>query len=265
MSKQLFQDLLASFKRSNKYRKLVLAERAGYKNTDDYKKYLENQINGVVEDVKPAKVVKTTKKKPTIHIVDIIDCSGSMCGGKIKSAVVGINNGIKELKVDKKVNYSYTLCHFSGSSDIQFKYLNAKLDEIDYISFVDRGMTALYDAIGFTLTKVKKEILRNEKVLVNIYTDGGENGSQHYTAVKISEMIKELKDFTVTFIGTNQDVKNVIQNLSIAESNTLTYDGSAKGLANSLSLNSIARSSFSKSVTKGADVSVGFYKNVTKK
>ena len=38
MSVKLFQDLLASFKRSNKDRKLKLAQKAGYTTDEDYKK-----------------------------------------------------------------------------------------------------------------------------------------------------------------------------------------------------------------------------------
>lgn len=267
MSEQLFQDLLASLKRSNKERKLKLAEKAGFKTIEEYKMYLEGQIAG-----KPEKTVvkKTTKKKetvkPTIHIVDIIDCSGSMSGSKIRNAIRGINNGIQELKKDDKVNYTYTLCNFSGAHDIDFKYLNTSLDEVDPVYFHDRGMTALYDAIGITLDKVKNEVLKGEKVLVNIYTDGGENGSYSYNSTKVSEMIEALKEnFTVTFIGTDADVDNVISRLKIDESNTLKYDGSADGLAKGMQVNSVARSFYSASVAKGEDVSIGFYKNVIKK
>lgn len=269
MSVQLFKDLLASFKRSNKDRKLVLAKKAGYNTVNDYKSYLESMINGTNTEIKSKPTKKVTTKTtgiPTIHIVDIIDCSGSMGGSKINNANKGINDGVKELKKSDVANYIYTICDFSSTSDINFKIINQPIKDVPPVKFYDRGITALYDAIGETLTRVKKNVPKGEKVLVNIYTDGGENGSIKYSSEKVSSLIKELKeDYTVTFIGTSNDVANVSRALSIDKSNTLVYDGSASGLASSMTTNSVARTTYSKNVASGKDVSTGFYKNVVKK
>lgn len=268
MSKKLFEDLLASFKRSNKERKLKLANKAGYATVEGYKEYLERQINVVLEPVVVAKPVDSSKNtvKPTIHIVDIIDCSGSMSGGKIRNAIKGINDGIKELQNSDIADYIYTICDFSDASDINFSYINKNIKEVGKIDSSARGITALYDAIGITLGKVQDNVLKGEKVLVNIYTDGGENGSRIFSSVGISNLISVLKDdYTVTFIGTSYDVAQVTTILSIESSNTLVYDGSATGLASSMTTNSIARTAYSKNVALGNDVSKGFFKNVVKK
>ena len=75
MSKKLFEDLLATLKRSNKARKLVLAERAGYSTVEEYKEYLENQISGT------GKVKSTKTKKVKENLTDMViafDTTGSM-------------------------------------------------------------------------------------------------------------------------------------------------------------------------------------------
>lgn len=255
------EQLLFDFMKSNKERRLKIAIKAGYSTSEDYIKYLKG-----IETVIVTKKVSKKRGKPTIHIIDIIDCSGSMFGAKINNAIKGINNGILELKKDTSVNYTYTLCDFSGSNDIQYKYVKAPLNTVETVNFRDRGMTALYDAIGKTLTTASKNIKKDEKVLVNIYTDGEENGSRSFDSKKVSELIEDLKkDYTVTFIGTDVDVKSVITKLKIDETNTLAYDGSGKGLEKSMSLNNLARSAYSSSVKEGKDVSVGFFKNIVKK
>ena len=265
------QEILSSLMKSNKERRTKLAIKAGYKTSEDYITYLKKMIaTPVVVTTKKASKKKESKVKevvkPTIHIIDIIDCSGSMAGNKITNAIKGINNGILELKKDTSINYTYTICDFSYSHDINFMYVRKPLSSVTNITFRDRGQTALYDAIGKTLKDANDNIPSTEKVLVNIYTDGGENGSKKFTDKNISTLIEALKkNFTVTFIGTDYDVKSVIQRLNIDKSNTLAYDGSAKGLAETMTMNDIARSSYSASVKEGKDVSKGFYKNIVKK
>lgn len=261
--------LLKDLKKSNKERKLKLALKAGFATVESYLDYLDKQVlsGGKLNTPTKAKVVaKTSKVKPTIHIVDIIDCSGSMSGEKIRSAVLGINNGIENLRKDTKANYKYTLCDFSDSRDINFKYSNSDLIDVKSINFGDRGMTALYDAIGITLNKVNQFKDSKDKVLVNIYTDGGENGSISYSESSINQLINELKSkgFTVTFIGTERDTMNVISKLGIDKSNTLSYDGSAQGLKMSMEKTVTARAMYSTAVADGQDVSKGFYKNINK-
>ncbi len=257
------EELLFSFMKSNKKRRETIAANAGHSTPESYIEYLKDK------KVVAKKAIKTESKKPikpTIHIIDIIDCSGSMVGAKIRNAIVGINNGIVELKKDDSVDYTYTICDFSYHHDIQYAYVRESLSKVNAVTFRDRGQTALYDAIGTTLKDASKHIPKGEKVLVNIYTDGGENGSRSFNAPKISELIDSLrKDYTVTFIGTDYDVKSVIRNLKIDESNTLVYDGTGEGLAETMTMKDIARSAYSSSVKEGKDVSVGFFKNIVKK
>lgn len=259
MSNEVFVNLLKQLKKANQASKLKLAQKNGYSTIEDYQNYLDGMILG-----KSSK--KTSKEKPIVHVVDILDASGSMAGSKISNANQGIKTGIEKLRDEKNVNHTYTFVHFSDSNDIKTPIFMEKLNNVKYSYIKDRNSTALYQAVGTTLNKLVEKVKDGEKVLVNIYTDGGENDSKiPYTANYVSNLIENLKSkgYTVTFIGTDRDVLNVINKLNIDESNTLKYNGSADGLKMSMTATFNARTAYSANVAKGEDVSKGFYSKRT--
>jgi uncharacterized protein YegL len=272
MSNTLFESLLKDLNKANKARKVKLTQKAGFQTVEDYRDHLKDLITGGTGlqpnlQAQPDTVAapQTPTVKPTIHVVDIIDCSASMSGAKIQNAVRGINSGIEKLKSENDVNYTYTICDFSYHNDINYKHVLTEISKVQSVSFRDRGNTALRDAIGETLDLIREKVKDNtEKVLVNIYTDGEENGSQIYSDGQIAALIETLQkeNFTITFIGTNNDVNRVVKAYKLHESNTLKYDGSAKGLEVTLDSTSIARSSFKSKVLRGEDVTMGFYKDI---
>lgn len=268
MSKQLFEKLLQDYSKSNKERKEKIAIKAGYSTGDEYKAYLQSQIGNTVTVELPVGLGKTSaaKVRPTIHIVDIIDCSGSMSGSKLDSAIEGINGGVSNLQMQKGLNvdYMYTLCNFSEPNYINISN-TLPIRDVKKISFRARSSTALNDAVGKSIeTILERRSSNQDKVLINIYTDGQENSSVRYNNSSLSELIERVKGegVTVTFIGTERDTANVIKNLSIEQTNTLSYDGTAKGLSKSMSVNSLARTDYSQAVLKGEDVTRGYFKNL---
>ena len=54
-----------------------------------------------------------------------------------------------------------------------------KVKKLTSKEYYVRGCTALYDAIGITINRLKKDV-KNEKVLFVITTDGLENASKEY-------------------------------------------------------------------------------------
>lgn len=259
MSKELFKNLLADFKKANKERKEKLAKKAGYNSSADYELFLSRMI---LDDTTLGNI---PVEKPIIHIVDIVDCSGSMSGEKIRVAASGVNEGIKELQKVTDVIYKYTLCTFSYSDAIHLIYRKTDISNIRANHFKAVGYTALYDAIGKVFDEFREKP-NDEKVLINIYTDGEENNSKIWTASSTSRLIEEGKDrgITVTFIGLQGDVDRVIANLKIEDSNTLVYNGTAAELDMAFGTTISARATYSMSVLAGEDVTKGFYKNIKK-
>ena len=263
----------ADFKRLNKVARETYATRRGFADAASYmehvKKAAETDPDGTAELVVSKKVTKTAKKVavvggklPIIHVVDVVDRSGSMSGEKLSSAILGVNQGVNELRKETDIEYKYTLCTFD--SLVQFKTLKQDLSKVENVSFKSGGTTALFDAIGMTIGKIENNLEENAKVLVNIYTDGAENASLKFGRAQIAEMIKEYekKGFTFSFIGTPHDTQYVINTLNIDASNTLSYDGTGAGLKKSMTSTFAARSVYSKNVKEGKDVTIGFYKNI---
>ena len=53
--------------------------------------------------------------------------------------------------------------------------------------------TPLYDAMGFSVNKLKEKVKPEDKVLVTILTDGEENASNEYNQQTINKLVEGLK------------------------------------------------------------------------
>lgn len=274
-------ELLKSIRQYNKTARETRAVKEGFATAADLILYLEGEIRqgrGNINFSKPTKPPGATtpppskktvkavvgkRKRPIIHVVDVLDSSGSMYGAKIAAAITGINMGIRGLKEDKSpVDHIYTMCDFSD--DVIFRYLKLPIQAVGEFKGETRGSTALFDAIGKTIEVLKPELHLGDKVLVNIYTDGQENSSRHYNASAIATLIDALsaQGWTFTFIGTAPDVAHAQSILKVKASNTLVHDNTAESLRSAFVTNTSARSSYSAKVSAGEDVSEGFYKDI---
>jgi hypothetical protein len=93
---------------------------------------------------------------------------------------------------------------------------------------------------------------------------GQENASRAFTKYQIASLINHVKTrgFTVTFVGTKNDVDNVVRQLSIDSTNTLVHDNTARGVQDAF-FNTIGSTmTYASKVAKGEDVSRGFYKKI---
>lgn len=203
----------------------------------------------------------------TVHNVHILDASTSMNnGGKIKAALQGINEETRFLKEDRTVNYTNTLISFSGSFDCKTHTYMTPIAQATDVDIRTRGMTALHDAIGITLTRLRTSKKYDEKVLVKIFTDGGENDSKSWNGDRVKALIAELETegFTIVFVGTTQDTATAITQYNLHASNTMSHDNTSRGITESFRTSNSATLSYSKKVAKGQDVKVGFFKQVGK-
>lgn len=269
-------EMLKAIKQYNKTAREGKAIKEGFKNATEMIKLLDLLVNSgkgslpfkaasvAVPQEKKKPVVKVkVGVKPTIHVIDVLDSSGSMSGGKIAAAIKGVNHGIETIKNDKAdVNYTYTLCDFSD--DLIFRYTLSALKDVNNFRGGTRGSTALYDAIGRSVELVQPSVKDTDKVLVNIYTDGEENASRRFRANDIASLIEELSKvgWTFTFIGTQRDVDFAQKNLKFDMSNTLVHDNTSRGMASAFTTNSVSRAAYSSKVSAGEDVSKGFYKDI---
>jgi len=168
----------------------------------------------------------------TQEVVAIIDRSGSMCG-KEEDTIGGVNSSLEVIKQDLKpneqVNVSIKL--FDHEEKLLIRSLNiTQIRPIELRQFVPRGQTALYDAIGSTLTYFMEKKLHNptsyDKCLIYIATDGCENCSKKFNAKSLKKLItsaQESYNIELLYLGANQDAILEATKIGILSSHAINY------------------------------------------
>ncbi len=175
------------------------------------------------------------KNKTDITI--ILDRSGSM--ESVKSDTIGGFNSFLSEQQKVEGEASLSLVQFDDQYEVVYtdKDINSA-DKLTENTFQPRGMTALYDAVGRTINSVGQRLAdlnendRPDKIVFVILTDGFENASKEFSAVKINQMISHQKDtykWEFIFIGANQDAVLSAQAIGISANAALTYAANAEG------------------------------------
>jgi Mg-chelatase subunit ChlD len=205
--------------------------------------------------VKAAKAVAKKPKKEKldpVRIVFILDRSTSM--EKMRDeAIEGFNLFVKaQQELPGKANFSFVLF----DSEVVLVYDNAnikKIPALDRESYKPQGMTALYDAIGYTVERYK-HAKKSEKTIVAVLTDGQENASCKYKSWDVQQMLKEVQDegkWEVLFLGANLDTAKFATSAGIKLSNSTDYDYTKKGM-----VDVINSASYATSVMRGRSINV---------
>jgi Mg-chelatase subunit ChlD len=211
-------------------------------------------------------LVSDNTSKPRIHNVFIVDASGSMSGSKYTSAINGLNEILNGIHSDVDSENTLTIVEFEGSSIVRRVLPNQTIPKT-YRGMGCGGSTPYLQAIGETLEFIVQERVGNydvnDKVLVNVFSDGEENTSTgKFSEPKVlKNYINELKNegVTVTFVGTQSDVKYAVDYLAMDASNTLIHANTAASIKMSFNTTLKARAVYSKKVSLGEDVKTAFY------
>ena len=166
--------------------------------------------------------------KTRIFNLIIIDESGSM--QSIKSAA--IDSVIRSAqKKNEEQEHFVSLVTFN--SDVKTIYECVAVDDVKELTeetYQPGCCTALYDAMGISLSALRKKVAEEDKVLVTVVTDGYENASREYNGKAIKALVDELKakGWVFAYIGANQDVEAVAATISIT--NTLSFNATTAGV-----------------------------------
>lgn len=180
----------------------------------------------------------------------VLDRSGSM--DSMKREIIGGFNSFLEDQKEVPGSATMTLVQFDDQIDrlAAFKPLS-EIKPLDDATYVPRGCTRLYDAIGLTVTTVKDEIKKADekpdKVLVVILTDGMENASQEYETNSIKSLLEaqQAAGWEFTFIGANQDAILTARGIGLTNAAAnMTYAATPKGAVNMMASLSAATASF---------------------
>ena len=209
------------------------------------------------------------ENKHQVHNLIILDESGSM--GTIKSLII---NGFNELVQSVKgiegqfpeQEHLISMVSFNALNNNILHFIDpvSKLDAINDSTYNPASMTPLYDAMGFSISKLKLylEGKENYSVLVTVLTDGEENASKEYTGAAIKNLVDELKqqNWTFTYIGADHDVEGMASKMNIR--NTMSFDKNGQDIKRMFERESSSRIKFSLRIRKGEQDNNDYYSKV---
>lgn len=177
-------------------------------------------------------------KKERTELVFILDKSGSMAGLE-KDTIGGYNSMLAKQK-DLEGDCVITTVLF----DNDYELLHDRIDIRAVSPLTDNdyqvgGSTALLDAMGRTIQKIKKvqkntdPAFRADQVLFVIMTDGEENSSREYRPEKIKSLVEKQKEegWEFIFMGANIDAIVTAGSFGIGADRALDYLPDSKGTA----------------------------------
>ncbi len=187
-------------------------------------------------------------KSHSVYNLIILDESGSM--ESIKSGIIsGFNEVIQSIKgIGKKFTEQRHFVSFVTFNGLGIKTLLEcvpvnRIKPIDENIYNPDSMTPLYDAIGFSVNSLRKNIAgdRESNVIVTILTDGLENASKEYCENQIKELIENLKKnkWEFTYIGTDHDVDKSSKSISII--NKISFNKNEESIDNMFASEKMAR------------------------
>lgn len=178
-------------------------------------------------------------KENLTFIAVVLDRSGSMEGLR-EDTIGGFNSFLSEQKRCPG-EALFTLVQFDNFYEIHADCLKiGDVRELTRETYVPRGGTALYDAIGRTIDSVgaklaaMPEVERPSKVLIMIQTDGHENASHAYTRAQVANMIKHQREkyaWDFVFVGASEQAVADAVALGVAAEWTAQYSADAVGTA----------------------------------
>ncbi len=208
-------------------------------------------------------------EKDTIYNLIIVDESGSMSSIQ-QPTVDGFNMLLSNIKSSAKEFedqiHKVSFVSFNSVNGVRFitDLSPAKeVKKVKYKEYNPDGGTPLYDVIGASVNRLRKQISedQNAKVLVSIFTDGYENASKEFSVYYIQSMVRllELEGWTFSYIGTDHDVESVAIQLNI--SNSMKFDKSEQGMKAMFKRENDSRKSFYNRVReKDTDLTINLFK-----
>jgi hypothetical protein len=170
-------------------------------------------------------------KQNYVEIAVVLDRSGSMSAVR-SDTIGGFNTFLSDQKANNVGDVRLSLTQFDDQYDVVYSGKSIQdVPPLTEATFVPRGMTALFDAVGKTINVLGERLAkmaeqdRPSLVIMVILTDGEENSSKEFSLQQVKDMIKlqtETYSWQFVFLGADQDAFQA-QKMGIAASNTYNY------------------------------------------
>jgi len=209
------------------------------------------------------------KKKKT-YVAVVLDSSGSM--QKIKKEVIqGFNEHAATIRAGSGNQLDSKICLMTFATHVNPPLLwceNANnLNNLTEENYRPGGMTAMLDCVGATIDGLEKvEDIEDEEtaVLVLVVSDGRENNSRRETYKSIAERVQRLTKtgrWTFVYLGSNQDLSKIQQDLNIPQGNTQTFVADSAGYKQAFTQTNRGLSNYMTARAQGVTSSSSFYSN----
>ena len=160
--------------------------------------------------------------KQKIYNLIVLDASGSMYTIR-QEAIAGVVETVQTIRSAQEKNASQeqllSLVVFNGSSiaTVYDRMPIANVPDFNERDYQPTDNTPLYDAMGDSITNLRRYINEDDNVLVTIITDGYENSSVEWNRQQILQLVEELKktNWLFTYIGANQDALAIARGMGI--------------------------------------------------
>lgn len=158
----------------------------------------------------------------------VVDRSGSMMSMRDEAQAA-----LRSLVADqRKEPGELTVALF----EFDHEFAEVPADKVDDYELSPRGTTALYDAIGHSMTLVGERLAalpeddRPGKVIFVIITDGEENSSKEWSRDRVKQLVTQQQDqygWQVIFTAANLDASAV--GISIGSKNNMNFAATGQG------------------------------------
>ena len=163
--------------------------------------------------------------KQSINNLIILDASGSMYSIR-NEAIAGVVETIQTIRTAQEENAEQeqllSLVVFNGKhiATVYDRMPITKVPDFNEKDYQPTDCTPLYDAMGNSITNLRRYLDEEDNVLVTIITDGYENASIEWNHERIFKLVEDLKkkNWLFTYIGANQDALAVARDMGIDHS-----------------------------------------------
>jgi len=187
---------------------------------------------------KKKKTKKVMVKNLKNRIAIILDRSWSMDNMR-DQAIKMFNEQVDTIiEENEDMDTKVSLVTFTTNVD-EPEVWNKPIDSLGKLtkrSYQPDGMTAMYDAVGMTVDKLRalpEADDENCSFLVIVISDGMENASREYSSPMLASRVKKLQDkgnWTFTYLGAEQDLTQVSAATGIKLDNMQVFTASAGGM-----------------------------------
>ena len=177
-------------------------------------------------------------KKGLIELVFILDRSGSMRG--LEADTVGGFNSLIEKQKQTPGEALVSLVLFDDQFEVvHHRRMIASLEPLTKETYYVRGSTALVDAVGRGIKKIKhvhQQLGKDnipEKTMFVITTDGQENASKQLNTAELKRLISEQQEkdgWEFLFLGANIDSFSTAMDFGIQQNRAANFEASEEGV-----------------------------------